>query len=155
MAAQPEAPATAPPVSLFSSAGLHKVYLAARRARASGRANFGQSGSAGERREKRRPRSPAGTRAAETAAVSGKGVGVYVLPTRGLSLNQPGDPRLGGVRSARSEPRCSHFPFAVWQPSTLDAGDSSPCRTVPIIVSGSALGVPSIRSLFEHGALAS
>ncbi|KAI5241022.1 Tyrosine-Protein Phosphatase Non-Receptor Type 5 [Manis pentadactyla] len=50
-----------PPVSLFTSAGLHKVHFAARRAGPSGKAGLGQSGSAGERREKRRPRFTTGT----------------------------------------------------------------------------------------------
>ena len=130
VAAQPEAPPLAPPLFLFSSAGLHKVYLAARRARASGRPGLDQSGSAGERREKRRPRSPAGTGAAEKAAVSGKGFSVHVLPTWWLVL-EPGARRQGGAWSPRSKLRCSHFPFTSWQPSTPDAGDSAPCRTVP------------------------
>lgn len=86
--AQSKAPPLAPPVSVSSTTGLHKVHLAARRAGASGRAGLGQSGSADERREKRRPRSPAGTCERDTAAdAPGKGGSCPVLLTRGVSLN--------------------------------------------------------------------
>ena len=85
--AQSKAPPLAPPVSVSSTTGLHKVHLAARRAGASGRAGLGQSGSADERREKRRPRSPAGTCERDTAAdAPGKSGSCPVLLTRGVSL---------------------------------------------------------------------